>query len=496
MAYHPMSRPDLFDPLRPSAAPVSLDGKEGSELEDGLSLTELATALSAHGGGALSADLALDLVLNEIVEHARLATGATAAAIALARGDEIVCRATTGANAPDLGVRLDVDAGLSGACVQSKKWQRCDDTETDSRVDAEVCRNLGVRSILVFPVVREDTLLGVFEIFSPRSNAFSDREIQTLQALSRSIVNNVDRAADVLAPTPPIFAPSSIEPAAVATAAEVESVDSVPVDAKQVDCIIDPVPVDPERAEPDVPLPVTEFSPETETTADSKIHPRDHWMSVLTLAVIALALFVGWMMGYVKRQRVPAAPKARVVTDASPQPAQAKPPESSALSIPVRAPDQPTPANAPAPIVSQTSGSQPGGSQPGDTGSVPTGGLVVYENGRVIFRTPPPASRQSGKDSNSGPVQVPSKVADEYLVLRVEPEYPESARQQHIQGPVVLQALVGKDGAVEKLSTISGDPQLAAAATDAVTQWRFKPFLRNGSPEEFQTQITVSFRLP
>jgi TonB family protein len=56
--------------------------------------------------------------------------------------------------------------------------------------------------------------------------------------------------------------------------------------------------------------------------------------------------------------------------------------------------------------------------------------------------------------------------------------------------------LVGKDGAVEKLSTISGDSQLAAAATDAVQQWRFKPFFKNGSPEEFQTQITVSFRLP
>src|SRR5579862_4375383 len=154
MAHHPISRPDPFDPPLPSAAQVSLDGLDSSELSDGLSLAELATALSAHGGGVLSADLALDLVLNEIVEHARLATGATAAAIALARGDEIVCRATTGANAPDLGVKLDVDAGLSGACVQTKQWQRCDDTETDSRVDAEVCRDLGVRSILVYPVVR------------------------------------------------------------------------------------------------------------------------------------------------------------------------------------------------------------------------------------------------------------------------------------------------------------------------------------------------------
>ena len=122
MAHRPISRPDPFDPPGRSGAPVSLSANEENGLADGLSLGELATALSAHGGGALSADLALDLVLNEIVEHARLATGATAAAIALARGDEIVCRATTGANAPDLGVQLNVNSGLSGACVHSTEW--------------------------------------------------------------------------------------------------------------------------------------------------------------------------------------------------------------------------------------------------------------------------------------------------------------------------------------------------------------------------------------
>src|SRR6202140_5458226 len=237
MAYRPMSRPDPFDPSGSSGTPLSPGGnEEESELAHGLNLGELATALSEHGGGSLSADLALDLVLNEIVEHARLATGATAAAIALARGDEIVCRATTGANAPDLGVQLNVHSGLSGACVQSKKWQRCDDTETDSRVDAEVCRDLGVRSILVFPVVRDDELLGVVEIFSPRPNAFSDREIQTLEALSRSIVNNVDRAANVVAPPARVFPSSSSMAAATsATAAEVENVGHLQADHLQVD---------------------------------------------------------------------------------------------------------------------------------------------------------------------------------------------------------------------------------------------------------------------
>jgi TonB family protein len=209
-------------------------------------------------------------------------------------------------------------------------------------------------------------------------------------------------------------------------------------------------------------------------------------MMVLTLIVIGVAIFLGWMMGYVGRQKAQVG--TRVKTTATALPAELKPPEGTPVSpsaaVPASEPARPAlPAAAPAE------------SQKNGTGVVTAGGLVVYENGKVVFRTPPQSIRTSAKDSSS-PVLVPSKVADEYLIERVEPEYPESAREQHIQGPVVLLALVGKDGAVEKLSTIKGDSQLATAATDAVQQWRFKPFFRNGSPQEFQTQITVSFRLP
>jgi len=476
MAYPPMSRPDPFDALQPSSAPIPLDGNDRSELPDGLSLAELATALSAHGGGALAADLALDLVLNEIVEHARLATGATAAAIALARGDEIVCRATTGANAPDLGVQLDAHSGLSGACVQSKKWQRCDDTETDSRVDAEVCRSLGVRSILVFPVLRADELLGVFETFSPRPNAFSDREIQTLQALSENIVDNLDRAVEVLTPPAPLFPAAAI--AATSSAPALESMAHVQVDPAHLD------PEQFDRAQPDAALPA--LDPFPETAINSRVHPRDPWMSVLTLAVIALALFLGWMMGYVRSPRASGVTKAKPAASSAALPVEARSPQGPASGtgggVPIS--DQATPTTPKtAPVASAA-------------GALPVGGLVVYENDKVIFRTPHETTPQSTNHAAGQPVSVPSKVADQYLVQRVEPEYPDSARERHIQGPVVLEALVGKDGVVEKLSMISGDTQLAAAATDAVRQWRFKPFLRDGSPEEFQTRITVSFRLP
>jgi protein TonB len=333
----------------------------------------------------------------------------------------------------------------------------------------------------VFPVVREDELLGVFEIFSPRPNAFSDREIQTLQALSRSIVNNVDRAAG--ASTPPAQAYPSSSPAAVtlATTAEVESDDLLNFDSLQVDYTqVEATQLD----EPQPDAPGVDSLPETATS--SNFPSRDPWIGVLTLALIAAAMSLGWMMGYGRRPRASVGPKA--VVNVISQPAPVNPSESIASSpgVAVRAPEQPKSANLT---------TAPASPQPSGTAAPPVGGLVVYEKGKVIFQTPQ-TSRPSLTGTTSEPVTVPSKVADQYVMQRVEPEYPEPAREQQIQGPVVLEALVGKDGAVEKLSTISGDSQLAAAATDAVRQWRFKPFLRNGAPEEFQTQITVSFRLP
>ncbi len=87
-------------------------------------------------------------------------------------------------------------------------------------------------------------------------------------------------------------------------------------------------------------------------------------------------------------------------------------------------------------------------------------------------------------------------MAAELVTQRVEPEYPQSARERHVQGAVDLDALVGKDGVVEKFTAIRGDPDLAAAASAAVRQWRFKPYHRDGQPEAFQTRITVTFRLP
>ena len=90
-------------------------------------------------------------------------------------------------------------------------------------------------------------------------------------------------------------------------------------------------------------------------------------------------------------------------------------------------------------------------------------------------------------------VTVSSGVAQGLLVHQVTPRYPPQARQARVQGTVVLQALIGKDGSVRNLHAVSGPPLLTQAAVDAVKQWRYKPYYLDGQPVEAETQINVKF---
>ena len=85
----------------------------------------------------------------------------------------MVCVASAGPDAPSHGARLQVDSGFSGECVRKGKLLRCDDTETDSRVDREICRVLGIRSIIAIPIRRVDTVIGLLEVFSSNAGASS-----------------------------------------------------------------------------------------------------------------------------------------------------------------------------------------------------------------------------------------------------------------------------------------------------------------------------------
>ena len=86
-------------------------------------------------------------------------------------------------------------------------------------------------------------------------------------------------------------------------------------------------------------------------------------------------------------------------------------------------------------------------------------------------------------------------VSQALLIKRVQPNYPSEARLAHIQGDVLLKALIDRDGKIMDLTLVSGHPLLAPAALDAVKQWEYKPGLLNGQPVEIEAQITVTFDL-
>jgi TonB family protein len=135
---------------------------------------------------------------------------------------------------------------------------------------------------------------------------------------------------------------------------------------------------------------------------------------------------------------------------------------------------------------------------------------AVYAQLRSSVKTPPaaipqtkaainPAASTSGPISTPGTsakqVQVGQTVSQGLLIYQVSPTYPPAARQARVQGTVVLQAVIGKDGSVEELQVFSGHPLLIQAAMDAVKQWRYKPYVLMGEPVEVQTTINVNFTL-
>jgi periplasmic protein TonB len=81
------------------------------------------------------------------------------------------------------------------------------------------------------------------------------------------------------------------------------------------------------------------------------------------------------------------------------------------------------------------------------------------------------------------------------LVKKVQPKYPKKARENGIQGQVMLRAIISKDGDVVSLSAVSGDPLLVKSAVEAVKQWKYKPYLLNGRAMVVDTQILVNFTL-
>ncbi len=148
----------------------------------------MATQVSDTGSkgrtrGSASDELAL------IAQRAQAFTNASGTAIALSEGsaDEIVCRARSGASAPDVGTALRVEGSFTGLCIQSGKELRCDDAETDTRVDTAAIRALGIRSMVVTPIKEENRVVGVLAVFAPTAHAFTITHVAVLKTMADQI---------------------------------------------------------------------------------------------------------------------------------------------------------------------------------------------------------------------------------------------------------------------------------------------------------------------
>jgi TonB family protein len=444
----------------------------------------LAACLAAQTGGGLSPELsnelALEIVLNEVVEQACLTTGATGAAVALERDGEMVCRGSSGSTSLPLGTRLESGSGLSGECMRTRQTQRCDDTWVDPRVDREASQQLGLRSVMVMPLLRGAELVGLFELFSPLPQAFGERDERTLEALSGRILNNLERAAQ---PTPP---PQQNET----------------FDIPEIQQI---VPENPETSIPETPILETPLPQNLVSEAPVPENPPQSGFDFVTwalrIAVLVCAVMLGLLLG-----RHFWRPK--VVVRSHPVSQASAGPTSAAVRPPAAA--NPTGKREVA-VPGQTSTATPAKR---NKKVIAPGSLLVFQNGKEIYRvlpsgnsTAPGQAESSSAELGSGVqrassaepdkvVDLPPAAAEGSLLHRVEPHYPEEAQQQGIQGAVVLEVHIGADGAVQDVQAISGPAELAQASIDAVKQWRFKPHLVDGRPTPMQTRITLNFRLP
>src|SRR5271169_1544564 len=442
-----------------------------SELRPDDSHLDLTRVLEEHLLAGFPSDLALDLVLNELVVRAAEATLASAAALALARGNEMVCRAATGHLAPDLGVPLNTRDGLSGACFQTHQPQLSVDTEFDPRVDPAVSRRLGIRSILIVPIFESSDknahFAGVIEVFSPSPAAFSHIHQKLLEGFAEECAR-VRHAADELIQRKPAAAlvPSDVIPIA---------------------------PTPPDFVAPK-PLPAG--------------RSHEAWTLVLgglaILAIIAVSFLFGSRIGWLRSPRTASGGQV-----SQPMPA------SSTPAGPIK-----SPATKSAATKSTT-----GASAKSTTAAPPPAPtadeLVVYEKGKVVFRMKPAPTkpdvathRQASPDdmkqdgnaiveassvtkvAASPSVWLSPEKAESRLIGRIEPQYPSEALADHRSGNVVLEVQVAEDGSVSNIRTLSGDPMLAAAAAEAVRNWRYQPYRQHDHPAQFQTDVTLSFTLP
>ena len=481
----------------------------------------------------VAADLALDWVLQEIVQQARLATTATGAFIGLARGRNLVCQASSGSNAGEFVAYLNRDRRMVDSCFASSTAQRCRDSETFPELDVNTCRYLGARSVVMVPIIAATGEKLIFGVFSPQVEAFSNANLMALETLSRRIGDAMTQITRCTSLSSGGALPRSKSDSAKASLSyklgsaqrsllglggpavwgfailivllggwmlsravnrwTVHTPAQAPAFAISQSASTQPLA---DRASP-----VNAGSPPQTPAMLAPVKSITATAENRTPVADVHAAKSGKKIAARSAPHVPNLEIENELDDASSVSRAAETVNPSRASVPSAAEALPSTS------VARTTISTNASSSPGLNGTfgTPAGQAVHLTRDPEAPHTPvaPPSNVASSNpitpNAGSGPaapVVVGEQIALDHLTERVEPEYPQDAKAQHAEGTVTLDVVVNRNGEVERVTPVSGDPRFQPAAAKAVAKWRFLPLTNNNRIVRFETHITVRFALP
>lgn len=276
---------------------LNLTGESRRQLQQWLLLNALLGTESAARvarPSPASAEAAGDPAFLLFVEQALACTAAHGAALAVVDGATVVCRATAGEIAPPLGSKLDTDSGISGACLRSGRWLRCDDPSLDPHVDRESCRALGINSVLAVPIGERGDMVGLIEVFSRELYAFKPAHCAALQEVAKAVARTL---RPEISPAPlPVAAPVMRQEPAQPPASEPQptilpspaqnAAAPAPAAAAPQNAVVPPLPAAPQNAVAPAPAPMA-TAPVRPTQASGRGE------RLILLALIAVLAIVG-----------------------------------------------------------------------------------------------------------------------------------------------------------------------------------------------------------
>jgi TonB family protein len=414
-----------------------------------------------------------EAIFRAVADAARVLTGASGTALALRTGGVVVCRARSGDMAPALGSALSIESGISGECFRTSEVLHCNDAQADARVEPEVCRSLGIHSIVVVPLRGSAETIGILEAFSSEAGAFGDEQISLLESLGEIAEAAYARQ----------FSVTNLIPVSVAASYEQISLAAF-----------------------DEPPPKTK---------------HHYWILSGAIAMLLLASAVVWWTWREPaggNSSSPVTTQARTALPETPEPAVPKLlPSKPSASIANHAPDK-----SRTKVVLQNAAKVEPAEDVGAARSVSdvtTNVSPLASHRESTLRAvdsaaapedPPTVVLASTSNNNanlavlaSAPTSLPAMdlrvsqgVVEASIIRKVEPIYPREALAQRIAGTVTITASIAQDGTVGETRVLQGEPILAAAALAAVRQWRYRPCLLNGKPVTVQKEIKIIFKVP